>query len=214
MMAAELSGRDIGRRIFAGIRAYVARATNPIHARFDEFQRALDSRPTFEMMRVEVGDLLSRFEFPTAEQKPAITIEEFWPRLEAAFAKWELDFDRRADAKFERAIDRLRQPADGEDGKDGGSVEDFDIAIDGRNLTVTMKIGERVEQRTGRIDVPLYRGVYQSGKQYEKGDIVTFGGSWFIAARDTTEKEKPEASAAWVLCVKRGRDGKDGNGTE
>jgi hypothetical protein len=38
--------------------------------------------------------------------------------------------------------------------------------------------------------------------------MVSFGGSAFIAQRDTTDK--PESSDAWRLAVKRGRDGKPG----
>jgi collagen type III alpha len=58
-------------------------------------------------------------------------------------------------------------------------------------------------------------GVYQSGREYEAGDGVTFGGSFFIAQEQTTSK--PETDKTWRLAVKHGRDGARGlpgtNGT-
>ena len=57
--------------------------------------------------------------------------------------------------------------------------------------------------------VPLYRGVYQNGKAYEEGDLVTWGGHMFYCQTATTVKPE-EFSRDWKLCVKHGRDGKDG----
>ncbi len=204
-------GRDLGRRIMASLRGYMARSLGEINARFESFQIALDNTQmqTLELLRGEIDASIDR-RMPARPDMAAI-VDALWPRIEAHFAKWELDFDRRADSKFERAIDRMPRPQDGVDGEDGGSVDDFDIAIDGRALTVVMKIGERVERRTVRLDIPIYRDVYQSGKEYERGDMVTYAGSVFIAKRDVTGKEKPEASDVWKLAIKRGRDGKDPN---
>jgi integrin beta 3 len=64
------------------------------------------------------------------------------------------------------------------------------------------------EVRT-RMAIPLYRGIWKKGVDYHAGDSVTYGGSSFIAQRDTVDEE-PEASDAWRLAVKRGRDGKNG----
>lgn len=51
-----------------------------------------------------------------------------------------------------------------------------------------------------------YKGVWK-GDSHRRGDVVTLGGSAFLAMRDTSDK--PETSDAWKLWVKRGRDGKD-----
>ena len=40
---------------------------------------------------------------------------------------------------------------------------------------------------------------------YERGDAVTYGGSLWIAQRDTNEYPRGEDSG-WRLAVKRGRD--------
>lgn len=55
-----------------------------------------------------------------------------------------------------------------------------------------------------------YLGVYVEGKQYECGDLVTWAGSaWHC--NEVTATKPGEASKAWTLMVKRGRDGKDGH---
>jgi hypothetical protein len=48
-------------------------------------------------------------------------------------------------------------------------------------------------------------GVWRPETQYEKGDVVSWGGSMWIAQQDTSDK--PE-TAAWRLSVKKGRDAK------
>lgn len=54
-----------------------------------------------------------------------------------------------------------------------------------------------------------FAGVYQEGKSYERGHMVTWGGgSWHC--NEPTNDKPGEGSKAWTLMVKRGRDGKDG----
>jgi hypothetical protein len=66
---------------------------------------------------------------------------------------------------------------------------------------------------TAAFNVPvlIYRGVYQTGRTYQAGDLVTWGGSlWHCNAPSDA---KPDANAeAWTLAAKRGRDGKDAKG--
>ena len=54
-----------------------------------------------------------------------------------------------------------------------------------------------------------YCGVFQAGKSYDVGDVVTWDGSaWH--ANEPTEIAKPgDGSKAWQLIVKHGRDGRD-----
>lgn len=201
-------GRDLGRRILASLRNYVARANADRDARMESLRLAFENTPTLDIMRGEIEAF-----YATLPAQKQITVEDVQAMLQGVLkgevSQWALDFERRAQASLERAIDRLPRPEDGRDGEDGGSVEDFDISVDGRTLTVAMKIGERIQQRQVRLDIPLYRDVYQSGKEYERGDMVTYAGSVFVAVRDVTGKEKPEQSPAWKLAVKRGKDAKD-----
>lgn len=52
-----------------------------------------------------------------------------------------------------------------------------------------------------------YRGVYKAGETYEPHDCATWGGSLWFCKQATTEK--PDVGP-WQLCVKKGRDGRDG----
>lgn len=54
-----------------------------------------------------------------------------------------------------------------------------------------------------------FEGVYQEGKSYDFGHLVTWGGSSWHCNEPTTSKPG-EGTKAWTLMVKRGRDGKDG----
>lgn len=97
----------------------------------------------------------------------------------------------------------------GEDGTDGLGFDDLEASYDGEK-TVTLKFaqGERVKEFAFVLPVVIDRGVYKAGETYTAGDGVTFGGSFWIAQKNT--ETKPEAGDDWRLAVKRGRDGKDG----
>ena len=55
-----------------------------------------------------------------------------------------------------------------------------------------------------------FEGVYQDGKSYDLGNLVTWAGSSWHCNEQTTTKPG-DGSKAWTLMVKRGRDGKDGS---
>lgn len=138
----------------------------------------------------------------------SVTLEEVRAYLDAEIATWALGFERRAQDVLQRAIDKIPAP---KDGRDGLGVEDFDIALDGRDLTVTITRGDFTKSRTVRIPALLDAGVFREGTAYEKGDCVSFGGSTWIAQKDAPEG-KPGTSDDWRLAVKKGRDGKDWSG--
>jgi hypothetical protein len=102
---------------------------------------------------------------------------------------------------------------DGKDGADGLGFDDLTVEYD-QERTVTLKFerGDRVQSFRLVLPMMLDRGVFSPGKSYEAGDVVTWGGSLFIAQRATSAKpgEQGEASRAWRLAVKRGGDGKQG----
>jgi integrin beta 3 len=98
---------------------------------------------------------------------------------------------------------------DGANGQDGFGLEDFDIEMgeDQRTLTVRFVRGDvRIEKQV-KVATVLDTGVYKADQQYGKGDGVSWGGSFWIAQKDTTDK--PGHSPDWRLAVKRGNDGKD-----
>lgn len=99
-------------------------------------------------------------------------------------------------------------------------MDGWECIISGIVSTDAEYNGERefslsIERSSGEIDkialdfpMPIYRNVYKDGVEYKGGDVVTWAGSLWICGTDT--KEKPGESKDWTLCVKKGRDGKDG----
>ncbi|MFC0694717.1 hypothetical protein [Paraburkholderia humisilvae] len=62
------------------------------------------------------------------------------------------------------------------------------------------------------LPVLIYCGVYEYGRRYDAGDVVTFGGSlWHCNAATGAKPDEhtDDAVKPWTLAVKRGRDGKD-----
>lgn len=140
-------------------------------------------------------------------------VRRMWSEMYASQqATWALDFERRAQDLIQRCIDRIEKPKDGKDGQDGRNaldLEHFDMKMldDERTLVLSLTRGEQIVERRIVLSHPIYRGIWRQG-EFRKGDCVTFGGSTFIALRDTSTK--PETDDSWRLSVKRGRDGKDG----
>lgn len=61
------------------------------------------------------------------------------------------------------------------------------------------------------LPVMIYRGVWREG-EFERGDVVTWGGSaWHCQERTT---DKPGTSVTWRLMVKEGARGKDAKSTQ
>lgn len=141
----------------------------------------------------------------------SVTLEEVIPLIDSAITKGLLELERRGVDIIQRCMDRIEKPKDGRDGidgKDGLGFDDMGVEYDGeRTITVTLIRGEINKQFPFKIPVIIERGIHKQGQSYERGDGVTFGGNYWIAQRDTSDK--PGESDAWRLAVRRGRDGKD-----
>lgn len=97
---------------------------------------------------------------------------------------------------------------DGINGRDG-TLENLKALYDGeRTVTFCFKDGTPIEGGVVTFPVPIYRGVFVDGKTYDAADMVTWGGSTWLANTETFVKPG-DGSKAWTLCVKKGRDGKD-----
>jgi len=95
----------------------------------------------------------------------------------------------------------------GKDGTDGLGFDDLSIEYDGeKSFAFKVTKGERVKEFAFTLPVVIDRGIFAQGKAYQVGDGVTWGGHYWIAQKDTSEK--PDAGPDWRLAVKRGRDGK------
>jgi hypothetical protein len=113
-----------------------------------------------------------------------------------------------------RALEEIRTLARtpgprGEPGRDGFGFEDISVVETDKGWMIRFTKGDAVKEF--RLPIVTDRGVFRDGTGYRRGDGVSFGGSWFIAQEDTTDR--PETTKAWRLAVKRGRDGKDGGST-
>ena len=118
------------------------------------------------------------------------------------------------------AVAEVRQPVPGPPGKDGTNGRDgldglgFDevVAIqdaDARTIHLQGEKAGRVKT-LGTFVLPYeqYQGVWEDGRGYVKGDLVTWAGSMWHCSDPTVVK--PGDGKAWTLAVKRGRDGRDG----
>lgn len=102
---------------------------------------------------------------------------------------------------------------DGRDGKDALGFDDLSVLYDGeRTITHRFMKDDQIKEFAVTLPIVLDRGVWTAGRAYDKGDGVTWGGSFWIAQEATTAKpgESSAASRAWRLAVKSGRDGKEG----
>lgn len=117
----------------------------------------------------------------------------------------------------EKGMDGLhgKDGRDGIDGKDGLGFDDFEETIEdgGRIIVHTYRSGDREKTFRHKTAFQIYRGVFQDGQTYERGDTVTWGGSEFCAKDTTTRKPEVDTTdgrKVWQLCVQRGREGKRG----
>lgn len=100
---------------------------------------------------------------------------------------------------------------DGANGVDGFSLDDFECElVEERTIELRFVRGDSVITKRLTIPYPVDRGVYRAATEYAKGDCVTFGGSLWMAQRDTAVKPQSEGDDSWRLAVKCGRDGRDG----
>ncbi len=153
----------------------------------------------------------------------SFTIEDAKSLLEPMVAQWALDFERRAQGILQGAIERIPAPKDGKDGTagkdgrdgiDGFKLDHFEAVLDtdGRTVFLTLVSGDKKSHKHLKFPVVLDKGVFREGgpsenSLYEKGDGVTFGGSFWIAQKDEPQG-KPGQSPDWRLAVKKGRDNK------
>lgn len=100
---------------------------------------------------------------------------------------------------------------DGERGQDGKTftLDDFDVeAIDERTIRLGFTGG--AEKHTFELAFPVLigRGIWTEGEEYQRGDVVTWGGSAWEAVEPEKGIKPDMSSGGWRILAKRGRDGK------
>jgi hypothetical protein len=89
-------------------------------------------------------------------------------------------------------------------------LSDVDFEYDGeRSICLVIGKGPDAKKVPIRIPIPIYRDVYSKDANYERGDMVTWGGSLWVAKQDTADEPGP-LSGAWQMAAKRGRKGSPG----
>ena len=170
-----------------------------------------------EQLQIAVVDLFKALPIPEkGDAGPAgldgksVTVEDFRSLFEASYAKFELETERRIMDTIQRTLDRIPLPKDGKDGVDGLGFDDLDVVQTGeRTLEVRFTQGERSKVYGFKFPWLLDQGVWKAETVYEKGDVVSWAGSSWIAQQDTPGKPGLGGNG-WRLAVKSGRDGKDG----
>lgn len=103
---------------------------------------------------------------------------------------------------------------DGKDGADGLGFDDMNVEYDGeRTISLVFTRGDVVKRFDVAMPVVIDKGVYRHDEKHMRGDAVTYGGSLWIAQKDSPDG-KPGESDDWRLAVKKGRDGRDGQAGE
>lgn len=116
-----------------------------------------------------------------------------------------VDMDE-VEAAIAEKVAAIPPPKDGADGLGWADMTE-ELAEDGRTIITRYQRGDQVKEYRHTLDVVLDRGIWREG-EYQRGDGVTWAGSYWIAQALTTDK--PDGGKGWRLAVKRGRDGKNG----
>ncbi len=66
----------------------------------------------------------------------------------------------------------------------------------------------RIKELEDRPPIP-YKGIWGSSEAYKAGELVTHDGSMWFARRESKGTRPGHDPDAWVLIVKRGRDGRN-----
>lgn len=157
-------------------------------------------------LKLHLAELVKSIEVP--QPQPAPTVDEVAATFERRFSDLTLSWERQARDTFEKAADRMPKPADG---RDAIPLEGFDLSLDedGRTLTVKMQAGDTVIEKSVKIAAVLDRGIFKHEGTYEKGDGVSYGGSFWIAKCDNPQGVPGSGETDWRCSVKAGRPGRD-----
>jgi hypothetical protein len=109
------------------------------------------------------------------------------------------------EAAVVRQLALLKPHIKGDPGARGIGVDDLTLDYDEQAGVATLRVDQRV---IGAIKgIPHDGGLFKRGSAYRKAALVTYGGSTFIAQRDTAEPIGGDPpSKDWRLTVQRGRD--------
>lgn len=203
MIDFEKLGEEIATLVHEAVKA----ATDPLTARIAE----LEARKVPDAIKGDPGK-----DGSDGRDGESVTVADVADAVaanfERRFADLYISWERQARDLAEKAINRMpvvKDGKDGADGKDGLDLSHFSAVQEkgGRVVMLTLSDGERTEHVHLHFPVVLDKGFWGDGDFAEPGDGFTFGGSYWIAQKDTDTK--PEiGNPDWRLAVKKGRDAK------
>lgn len=106
-------------------------------------------------------------------------------------------------SELKQMVEALPKPRDG---NDGFGFDDIDIVVADDGVALKFTRGD--EAKAFALPVPFYRGVFSAEKSYRKGNTVTWGGSLWIATKDSPAGKPDAPDSDWVLSVKKGQNAK------
>ena len=213
-------GQQLGESIVAQVKGYLEREVAPLKAENAELKARIAALEAVDMPDVVKG-----------QDGASITLDDVAPMIAAEIERVVSALPAPKDGKDAANIVEalkdsgelvltlqdgrlirtgIRDGEKGQDGRDGFGFDDMDACVldDDRTIELSFRRGEEEKCFTFKWPVPVDRGVYKAGEAYEHGDAVTWGGSLWIAQRQTDAKPDTPDSG-WRLAVKKGRDGKD-----
>jgi hypothetical protein len=99
--------------------------------------------------------------------------------------------------------------APGKDGADGLGFEHMTVEqVNERTIAFMFKRGEQEAEVNVTLPVLIGRGIWAEAQDYERGDVVTWGGSAWEAVEPEKGVKPDMSSGGWRILAKRGRDGK------
>ena len=129
---------------------------------------------------------------------------------------FERRYARRTWARHDGGLWHAFRDTDGADGWEcitaGVSAIDVTQADDLRTFVVSTTLtGGAKTEKSFSVPVVIERGTFDRERTYERGDAVTWAGSFWIAQKDGLIGVEPRGiETGWRLSVKQGRPGKDG----
>ena len=142
---------------------------------------------------------------PVPKDGTSVTLDDIKPLIESMHNGWALDFEKRGQAAIQKLSDMMPKP---KDGRDGFSLDDFEMSVNGRIVTLAFVGSDQRIERSVKLDVPLYREIWKQGDNYDTGDMVTWDGSIWIALEPNKDSKPGQYNKKWRLAVKKGRNGK------
>jgi hypothetical protein len=215
-------GQQLGEDVVSIVRSFMEREVAPLRAENAELKarvKALEDRPAPEVIIPELPEMPELPDFEAMIGEAVSKAVDALPRAKdgdngVGLAGALIDRDGSLILTLTNGETRDLGKVvgkDGENGEPGLGFDDMDVAVldVDRTIEFAFRRGDEVKAFTLKWPTPIDRGVWNEKTEYARGDAVTWGGSLWIAQKDTPTGKPDAPESGWRLSVKKGRDGKD-----